>query len=194
MSDFFGDEARPSEDFGPPERTGLVRGILLAGVAVLLGVLLLPSATRAPLEVVSSRSSSTTQPSSPSTTAPGRSSATPPTTAPAASSIHVLVANGTSVNGVAGSVTTFLGGKGFQTLTATNSQTALSSSEIFFTSAGSTADANEVASALGLPSSVIQAASSPAPVSSTSGAEVVVVAGQDLASRFSPTTTTAAHS
>ena len=102
----------------------------------------------------------------------------------------MLVANATNVNGVAGAITRFLGGKGYSTLTAVNALTTLGSSQIYFTSAGSSADAAEVASALGLTSAAIQPASSNPPVSSTAGAAVVVVAGQDLATRFAPPTTT----
>jgi hypothetical protein len=167
----------------------MVRGVLLVAVAVVIGVLLMPSGTRPPLAVVTSRTSasvgsSTTTPTHPSTPK------TTTTTVPGPQMIHVLVANATTVNGMAGAITTFLGGKGFQTLTAVNATTALSSSQIYYTSGGSAADATVVATSLGLPGAVIQPASSPPPVASSAGASVVVIAGQDLVSRFAPSSST----
>jgi hypothetical protein len=101
----------------------------------------------------------------------------------------VLVANGTQVNGVAGAVTTFLGNKGFATLTAVNATAAVSSTQIFYTAAGSEPEADEVASALSLPASSIQSPTAVPPVPSTTGASVIVAAGSDLASRFVPSST-----
>jgi hypothetical protein len=187
-------EPVPHDPWEPPERSGLVRGVVLVVLAIVLGILLLPSATRAPLQVVASRSSTTVPTPSSATTHPSASSTTPTTTAPAASEIHVLVANATNVNGVAGAITSFLGGKGFQTLTAVNALTTLTAWQLYVTSAGSASDAAVVAKALGLSASTIQSASSAAPVSSTGAASVVVVAGQDLASRFAPSSSTTASS
>ena len=103
---------------------------------------------------------------------------------PAPATVHVLVANGTNTNGVAGGVTTFLGQKGYGTLTAANALTRVQSTQIYPTG-GSVAAAQEVAATLGLPSTTVQAVGAPAPVASTSGATVVVIAGPELASRFS---------
>ena len=104
--------------------------------------------------------------------------------------IHVLVANATTVNGVAGSVTTFLAGKSFAMLSDERYSPSSTASAIYYTSAGSVAEAGEVAAVLGLTSASIQAASANPPVSSTAGADVVVIAGQDLSTRFAPATTT----
>jgi hypothetical protein len=155
--------------------------LVLVIVAVVIGVLLLPSATRAPLAVSAA-------PTSPTTTVPlihghGHGSTTTTTTiAPA--DIHVLVANATLVNGVAGRVTTFLGTKGFATLTATNAVgPKLTASEIF-TIGGATADTAAVAAALGLPAASIEPATVAPPVTTATGANVVVVVGSDLTARF----------
>lgn len=184
------------DQFGPPERSGLVRGVVIVVLAVVIGALVMPSATRAPLAVVTTRVAAGTPRGSSSTTTslPARSSTTT-TTTPAHAGIHVLVANATSVNGVAGSVTTFLGGKGFATLTAANALVKLTASRIYFTASGSAAAADEVASALSLASSTVQPASAVPSVLSAAGASVVVIAGADLAARFAPasTTTTASH-
>jgi hypothetical protein len=170
--------------------------VVIVVLAVVIGALVMPSATRAPLAVVTTRVAAGTPRGSSSTTTslPARSSTTT-TTTPAHAGIHVLVANATSVNGVAGSVTTFLGGKGFATLTAANALVKLTASQIYFTASGSAAAADEVASALSLASTTVKPASAVAPVASAAGASVVVIAGADLAARFAPasTTTTANH-
>ena len=49
-----------------------------------------------------------------------------------------------------------------------------------------------MASALGLPAASIEPAASAAPVSSTTGANVVVIVGPDLATRFAPGATSTA--
>jgi LytR cell envelope-related transcriptional attenuator len=184
--------SHPHDPFEPPERSGLARGLLIVIVGVVLAVLLLPSATRAPLATVATSAPARAHHGhSLAPTSPPRSTTTT-TKAPAAATIHVLVANATTVNGVAGSVTTFLGTKGFSTLTATNALTRLAASEIYYTATGSAADADEVASALGLAPAVVQAATATPPVASTTGASVIVIAGQDLATRFAPATTTTA--
>ncbi|HUO49040.1 MAG TPA: LytR C-terminal domain-containing protein [Acidimicrobiales bacterium] len=182
--DFYGAERRPAG----------IRGFAVVVGAVVLCLLLLPYTTRN-----SSAATSTTSSTGPTTTttaahSAGRTTTTTThsshggattTTAPAPATVHVLVANGTTANGVAGGVTTFLGQKGFGTLTAANSLTRVQSTQIYPTG-GSVAAAQEVATALGLPASTVQAVGAPAPVSSASGATVVVIAGPELASRFAP--------
>jgi hypothetical protein len=175
----------------PPDRPHSGRGLAIVIVAVVIGVLLLPSATRAPLSASAVSSGTTTTLAPGKTTPPGHSSSTTTSTTVAPASIHALVANATLVNGVAGSVTTFLTSKGFGTLTATNALLKVTASEIF-TVGGATADVQAVAAALGLPASSIEPAASAAPVASTTGANVVVIVGPDLASRFHPGATTTA--
>ncbi len=188
-----GRDSSGHEGFWGPERSGLARGVLLVIVGIVICVVLLPSGTRAPLSIAASTTPSTTVPpashSSSTTTSPGGSSATT-TTTPVAATVHVLVANGTSANGVAGVVTTYLGSKGFPTLTATNALTRLTASVIYFTAQGSAAEATEVASALTLSPRQISPAGTTPPVASVAGAAVVVIVGQDLATRFAPAPTT----
>jgi hypothetical protein len=172
------------------DRARAGRGLVLVIVAVVLGALLLPSATRAPLLV------GTVAPTTTPTVAAGGSTghnhtSTTTTTTVAPAAIHVLVANATLVNGVAGAVTTFLGSKGFATLTATNALLKVTASELY-TVGGATADTSVVAAALNLPASSIEPAASAAPVATTTGANVVVIVGPDLAARFNPATTTTA--
>jgi hypothetical protein len=92
---------------------------------------------------------------------------------------------------VAGAVTTFLASKGFATLTATNALLKVTASEVF-TVGGATADVAPVVAALGLPASSVEPAASAAPVASTAGANVVIIVGPDLATRFAPGATTTA--
>ena len=168
------------------------RGVAIVVIAVVVGVLLLPSATRAPLPADASTATPTT---TTTTTAAGgtashghHTTTTTSTTIPP-SAIHVLVANATTTNGVAGDVTRFLASKGFGTLTATNALVKVTASQIF-TVGGATADVQAVATALNLPATAIEPAASAAPVSSTAGANVVVIVGPDLASRYGPGSTT----
>jgi hypothetical protein len=164
------------------------RGMVIVVVAVIIGILLLPSATRAPLPVAASSLASS---SSTTLTPPSSSTGTTTTTSalPSPPEVHVLVANATSVNHVATAVTAFLGTKGFSTLTATNATDKLIATQIYAVG-GATTAAEEVASALSLPAATIQPDTMPVPVVSDAGATVVVVAGPDLAARFAPTTTT----
>ena len=177
----FGSEEAP-DIFGPLERPRIVRGLLLVVAAVVVGAILMPSGTRPPLRATTAAVTTPTT-SSPTTVPPkGRSAptTTPPPTSPAA--IHVLVANGTNTNGAATAVSSFLAGKGFATLTPVDALTVVSTSQIYAV-AGATADAQAVASALGLSASSIEPAGMPVPVSSTTGANVVVVVGPNLQSR-----------
>jgi hypothetical protein len=178
---------------GPSDRAHSGRGLAVVVVAVVLGVLLLPSATRAPLFATASAGvpSSTTTPPGGSTSRNHKKANTTTTTTVAPATVHVLVANATTVNGVAGAVTTFLGTKGFSTLTATNALTRATSSQIYIIG-GATADATAVADALSLPVASIEPATAVPPVPTATGANVVVIAGPDLATRFAPGSTTTA--
>jgi LytR cell envelope-related transcriptional attenuator len=179
--------------FEPPDRARAGLGVAIVIVAVVLGVLLLPSATRAPLAASASTSATTTIPTT-GGSAHGHhhSSTTTTSTTVPASAIHVLVANATLTNGVAGAVTTFLASKGFATLTATNALLKATASEIFTVGGTTAAEVHAVAVALNLPATAIEPAATAAPVTSTTGANVVVIVGPDLATRFNPATTTTA--
>ena len=169
--------------FGPLEQSRAVRGWAVVAVAVVIGALILPSATRAPLSAAALASAARNNTTSTTTAPPATSTSTTTTTAPVApSAVKVLVANGTNTNGAAATVTSFLSGKGFGTLTAIDALTTVSKSQIYIV-AGTAAEAQAVATALSLPSSAIEPQSMPAPVSSTGGADIVVIVGPDLTSR-----------
>jgi hypothetical protein len=183
------DDGSGREPSGSPAPSGFLRGAGVVVVAVVIGALLMPSATRAPLKVVSASQStpttttpSTTSPKSPSTTT------TQATIVPGASSIHVLVVNGTSISGLAGGTATYLRSRGFLTLPAANSTTKVTGTQVYAVSGPSSA-ATTVTNALGFPASTIQPTTAVVPVRSTAGANVVVVTGPDLA-RLAPGSTT----
>lgn len=175
-----------------------LRGVLLVGSAVLLGALLLPAATRTSVRSAASTSGRpavaaprTSTEGTGSTPTPAGGSGGPGTsTAPAGptpSSVHVLVANGSTVNGLAASVSSGLTAKGYVLLPPVVALTTLPSTEVWTLTPTGNAAAAEVLAALGLPASaVVGPQGGPPPVSSGSGADLVVVAGPDVASRFPP--------
>ena len=174
--------------YGPEERPTSIRGVVVVVVVLVIGILLLPSATRAPTLVAASATVPTTTAANGSSTTTtvthgSHHGATTTTTVPAPATVHVLVANGTNANGVAGAVSTFLGQKGYGTLTATNALTRVTTTLVYPTG-GSPAAAHEVATSLGLSPNSVQAVGAPAPVPSAAGATVVVIAGPELAARF----------
>jgi len=181
------DEASPAtEDFhdGPPAGTRYVRAAFVLALVIVLGILLLPSATRGPRlptaapapshHVTTTTTTPTTQPST-TTTVP----------AVARSAISVLIANGTSTLHGASEVKTFLAGLGFATsaFPPYNTTTPQTSDAIYVVGKGTPEMADQVATALSLGSSVVQATGATPPVQTTTGADVVVVLGSDLATR-----------
>ncbi|HEY5024742.1 MAG TPA: LytR C-terminal domain-containing protein [Acidimicrobiales bacterium] len=197
MSDRHDDPANPGghggdshgggerEQAGTPAPSGFLRGAGVVAVAVVIGALVMPAGTRAPLRVTTA-SQSTPTTTSPSTTTP-RSSSTTTTLAtivPGASSIHVLVVNGTSITNLAGGTSTYLRSRGFLTLPATNATTKVTGTQVYAVS-GPSSSATEVTTALGLTASTIQPTTAVVPVRSAAGANVIVVAGPDLA-RLAP--------
>jgi len=180
-----GTERDPS-GFGAP--SGFLRGGAVLVVGVVLGALLMPSATRAPLNVTAaSQSTPTTTSPSTTTTRPRSTTTTQATIVPGASSIHVLVVNGTTITGLAGGTSTYLHSRGFLILPATNATTKVTGTQVYAVSGPSSA-ATSVTNALGLPASTVQPTTAVPPVHGTAGANVVVVAGPDLA-RLAPGST-----
>ena len=173
------------EIFGPVERSGAFRGWLLVAIAVVVGAVVLPSGTRPPLIAAAGQAAAATTTVPPqaasSTTLPAGSSTTVATAIPA-SSIRVLVANGTNTNGAASTVSSLLSGKGFATATPVNALTVVHASQVYAV-AGQLAAAREVVAALGLTEAAIAPSSTPIPVSSVGPAMVVVIVGPDLLSR-----------
>ena len=178
------------ELFGPLERSGAVRGWALVVLVVILGALLMPSATRAALtQVVEPAATASSETGSSTTLVPTTTAPTSTTTVAAdipASSIRVLVANGTNTNGAASSVGAYLTGKGFVVMKAVNALTTVQATQVYPINNAVTA-AGEVAAALGLSASSVEPNSTPVPVASSAGATVVVIVGPDILSRATST-------
>ncbi len=171
---------------GPMAAGPAVKGILIVAGAVVLGALLLPSATGP-----GTTTAGTTPVVTTSTTTTTRPGSTTTTSAPAPSTFKVVVANGTTVPKAAGNISTFLGSKGYSTLAATDATNLKETTSFVFLAAGTSPAAGlEVAAVLGLPATDLQTTGTP-PVSSANavGANVIVIAGADLANRFAGTTT-----
>jgi hypothetical protein len=180
----------------PPKTTGddagvrWLRGVLLVVGAFVLGALLLPSATRPPLSVgLASEASPATGSSSPSTSSASQGGSGPsaqattttatPSAVPGAASVHVLVANGTTITGLAAGVANYLRSRGFVTSPASNASTHVTATQVY-AAGGQQSAAGTVVTALGLPAATVQPATAVAPVPSTGSAAVVVIAGPDL--------------
>ena len=109
------------------------------------------------------------------------SKSTTTTTAVAKSSVSVLVANGTGTSGAAGAYTQELQSQGWNTLAPVNTTSSASKSAVYY-APGQEAAGSEIATYLKLASSAVQPLTSSAPVSSTSGVDVLLVVGPGLAS------------
>jgi hypothetical protein len=157
-------------------REAPTRGLLLTGAALVLGVLVLASIGR----VSPSRNTALVTPPAVTTTLPPVTTTTTLASTHSPSSVKVLVANGTSTSGVAGRLSSKLSAAGYDTLSPTDTLTPARASAVYYLT-GYQADAEAVASLLGLGTGVTQTMSSSVPVA-TKDAEVVVVIGPDLAS------------
>ncbi len=170
----------PTSGSGP---ANWMRGVAVVVVAVVIGVLLMPSATRAPLTLSSTSQTTTTTVAGGTTSTTTRTTPTTATTLPAvvpgASSIRVLVANATSITGLAGGVASYLHSRGYVVQPAVNATTKVTATQVYAAS-GQQAAAGTVAGALGLSAGIIQPPSAVVPVASTGGAAVIVIAGPDL--------------
>jgi hypothetical protein len=96
------------------------------------------------------------------------------------SSVKVLVANGTGTAGVAGKLKTKLAAGGYDLLAPTNTTSPARASAVYYQT-GYQGDAQAVAAAAGLGVGTLQAMTAQLPVANSSGAQVIVVIGPDLA-------------
>lgn len=202
-----GAQPQPPRGGGPesPPAWSLGKAIGVAVVAVALGAYLvaLGGGPHSPASAASHAAStsasakpSTSQPttsqpptSQPTTSQPPTTSSTPSgasSTARPSGTVKVLVANASQTNGVAAYYSGKLAAAGWGTLTPTTATTAEASSAIYYAT-GQQQDALAIAAALGIPSSSVHPlASSIVPVLSATLADVVVVAGNDLAAKVPP--------
>lgn len=177
------------EPKGPRGPLSYPRALAIVVVGIALGAYLLSLGPGHGAAAPPTTSTSTTVPpaSTTTTTAPGTgSTGTKPSTA-----VKVLVANASETNGIAGYYTSQLASAGWGTLTAVTADTLETTSTVYYAS-GQQANAALVASELHVASSAVQPLGSTVPLSATTGADVVVIAGEDLAAKVPTTTTTTA--
>ena len=187
-------------------RAAGVLALFVVAVAILVAVGTRPSVSGAP------SSAQTTVPTTTPTTVPGAGGSTT-TTAPATttttshhgkkgsgsttttstvppSTVSVVVANATSTNGLAAHYTTVIGAGGWSMKAPIDAATSEATSAVYY-APGFQSEAGAIANSIGVKSTQVLPVSSATPVSATSGLDVIVVIGQDLAST---TTTTTASS
>ena len=174
---------------GPGNPLSYAKALAIVVVAVALGVYLLSlgkghgaSATATRTTPPSTAPSSSTTTSAPTTTVP---------TAAPSKSVGVLVANASHTTGIATYYSGKLASAGWGTVTPENATTVTTTSTVYY-AAGQQADANAVATELGLPTTDVQPLGSTVPVVNLAGADVVVIAGEDLAAKVPASTTTSA--
>jgi len=164
------------------------KAIAVVVVALVLGALLLNVAARPPVDTASA-TPSTPSATTTTTTHPKKSTATTTSTTVPRSSVAVLSANGTSVAGIAATISADLKGQGWNTLTPVDTTAPVASSTVYY-AAGQQASAATIASYLGLKPTAVQPLTTSAPVSGTNGVEVLVVVGPDLAAHPPSSATT----
>lgn len=184
------------------------RAVGLIAIAALIGIILLHHNGSTSATTVSAHATTTAAPSQPSST----TATTPPTSSAALrppSSVKVLVANGTVSGGtgtggtattgtagssagsphLAGSISSTLHAQGYDTLAPINATQNVTATIVYF-QPGYEKEAAVLAQSLALPVSAVQSMPAQPPVPSLNGANVLVVAGPDLARSAATTTTT----
>lgn len=159
----------------PPGRDNVV-GIALIVGAVVVGLVLLGKGFGREGSLISTSSGgSTTTVATTATTAaptPTTVAARPPAQVP------VVVANGSGKSGIAGARKATLEGKGYSQVTASNAPSTATT--VVYFAQGAQAEADAVASVLGLPATSVQAMPAQPPVD-PGGALVLVIIGTDTA-------------
>jgi hypothetical protein len=193
-----GQHAASDGSFGRSAGIQVGRAVGLIAVAAVIGIILLHHNGSSATPVATHGSTTTT------TSHPSSTTGTTPTTAGAPrppASVKVLVANGTVAGGagassqhLAGEVSTTLHGQGYDTLAAVNTTPPQNvTASIVYFQPGYEREAAALAASLGLAASAVQSMPAQPPVQSLNGANILVVAGPDLARSAASTTTTTAH-
>lgn len=167
---------RPSQP-APPPQGSVGRGAILVVIAVVIGIFLLRDGSDsvvAGLPVGSDGSSDTTEPEDGSSTT---SSSSVPVRAPG--EVKVLVANGTEVNGAAGTMSEALEALGY--VTAPPATVDRVAATIVYYQASYEAEAAALAQAIGAPPTSVALLPAVAPVEDMQLANLLVVLGPDLA-------------
>ncbi len=190
-----GSHAADDGSFGRSAGIQVGRAVLLVVIAVVIGILVLHrSGGGGPTVVVATGSTTTTTKAPNGGKTPVTTAQSTTTTAPArpASAVKLLVANGSSVRGLAGLISTKLHTAGYNTLAAANATQQVTTSVVYY-EAGYQREAEAVAQVLGLPATAVQPMPTPPPVTNLNTANVLVVTGPDLATAAGTTTTTTAR-
>ena len=179
------DRPDPATTTGGPGGRQIVlgRAIAVIVVAVVLGVLILHAGSPSSVALPSSH---VPVPGSTVTTVPPTASSTSTTVSRAA--VKVLVANDSTVSLVASGYATALQHAGWTVLPAVDAKPPVQATSSVYYATNERAQADVVAAALGLSPSVVLPVSPATPVSSTTGADVIVIVGSDLAAKSPPTT------
>ena len=179
-----GSHASGDGSFGRSAGTHAGKAIVLVAIAVLIGVFLLRRNGTPPVTVavVPTTTTTTTTAVSPTTTpaASGPTSSTVAVRTPA--NVKVLVANGSSVAGLATRTSTKLHSAGYDTLASTNATVKALATVVYYAPSFQP-EALVVARQLGVQVSAVKPlpAQGQVPVANLNGADVLVVAGPDLA-------------
>lgn len=166
------------------------RGALLIGVAVILGLVLLQ-------KVDTGKGTSTNIRAATDSTVPTTTSIPQVTTTTRApSAVKVLVANGTTVNGVAASAQRVIAQTGYNALAAVDSTAAAKAAKrqtTVYYAAGYEPEARKIGQLLGLGANLppISPMPTPLPVADLKAANILVLIGPDYAAKQSGTATTA---
>ena len=115
----------------------------------------------------------------------------PPATAVPPAELKVVVANGTSTKGLAGSTADRLKAAGYAGATATDATVQATNTQVFFVE-GAEGDAQAVAAALGVDIARVAPIGSPPPVDPLGENRVVVLLGPDAPTGAPPAPTTTA--
>jgi LytR cell envelope-related transcriptional attenuator len=174
-------------------RVVTARAAAIVILAVALGVILLQVGTRPPAGFSDGKLPPVILPTTTvPTTAPGGGHATSTTTTSAPldrADVKVLVANGSSVNGAAGTYTSLLSHQGWGTLTAVTADAKVTTSTVYY-AANQQVAAADIAATLALLPAAVQPLTAAVPVPGAAAAAVVVLIGTDLATKAPGTTTT----
>ena len=174
--------------FGRSAAGSTARGVVLLVIALGLGILLLQSTDRSPTLTTTQSAAPTTRGAPTTAPAPAPTTTTlPPARDP--KTVKVLAANGSTVNGLALKVKEKLQAAGYNALSPVTATQKVNSTLVYFAT-GYQAEAAAVAGVLGVPATSVQPMPAKVPVPGTVTANVVVLAGPDVAQSTGPTTTT----
>ena len=182
--------------FGRSAGAAMGRGVLLLGIALLIGIVLLNATDDQPpgTDVAAGTSSRGDNRGDDNNNTPPASTTTTTTTQPAKTpqEVKVLVANGSSVKGAAKTANDKLKAAQYNALSPTDGPSTNDTAAYY--TAGFEREAAAVAALLEFPTSVLKPMPTPPPMDAKT-ANVLVLLGTDHASRFATataTTTTAA--